>query len=103
MGVKIVGGASAASVNGISFVQHGRASSTLESVIRSHHIYKHIWQPLVGEILTLEREEGNNHDNSLSVSSRMLLALAMFLESFRECFGTSSGTEGPSLVKLPGG
>jgi len=34
---------------------------------------------------------------SLSVSSRMLLSLAMFPESF----STSSGTEGPSLVKLP--
>jgi len=35
--------------------------------------------------------------NSLSVSSSMLL----FLESFRGCFGTSSGTERPPLVKLP--
>ena len=43
--------------------------------------------------------------NSLSLSSRMLLSLAMFLESFGGCFGgcfgTSSGTEGPPLVKLP--
>ena len=39
-----------------------RQASTLESVIRGHHIYKQIWQSLVGEILTLEREEGNNHD-----------------------------------------
>ena len=39
--------------------------------------------------------------NLLSVSSRMLLSLAMFLESFRGCFGTSSSTEEPSLVKLP--
>ena len=38
--------------------------------------------------------------NSLSVSSRMLLSLAMFLESFRGCLGTSSGMEGPSLVNL---
>ena len=35
---------------------------TLESVIRGHHIYKRIWRPLVGEVLTLEREEGNTHD-----------------------------------------
>ena len=34
----------------------------LESVIRGRHNYKQIWQPLVGEILTLEREEGNNRD-----------------------------------------
>ena len=38
--------------------------------------------------------------NSLSVFSSML-QLAMFLESFHECCGTSSGTERPSLVKLP--
>ena len=35
---------------------------TLESVIRGHHIYKRIWRSLVGEVLTLEREEGNTHD-----------------------------------------
>ena len=39
--------------------------------------------------------------NMLSVFSSMLLSLAMFLASFRECFGTFSGTERPSLVKLP--
>ena len=34
---------------------------TWQSVICGHdHIYKQIWQPLVGEMLTLEREEGNN-------------------------------------------
>ena len=38
--------------------------------------------------------------NSLSVS-RMVLSLAMVLESFCRCFGTSSGTERPLLVKLP--
>ena len=39
-----------------------QASTNLESVIRGRHNYKQIWQPLVGEILTLEREEGNNRD-----------------------------------------
>ena len=42
-------------------------ASTLESVIRGHHIYKHIWWPFVGEVLTSEREEGNNH-NKFAVS-----------------------------------
>ena len=37
-------------------------ASILESVIRGRHIYKQIWRPLVKEILTLEREEDNNHD-----------------------------------------
>ena len=38
------------------------AERTLESLNRGRHIYKQIWWPLVGEILTLEWEEGNNHD-----------------------------------------
>ena len=39
----------------ISLTQHSRAS------FRGHHIYKQILWPLVGETLTLEGEEGNNH------------------------------------------
>ena len=39
-----------------------RQASTLETVICGRHIYKQIWRPLVGEILTLEREEGSNRD-----------------------------------------
>ena len=39
--------------------------------------------------------------NSLPVSSRILLSLAIVLESFCRCFGASSGTERPLLVKLP--
>ena len=35
---------------------------TVESVIRGHHVYKHIWTPLSGEELALERELHNPHD-----------------------------------------
>ena len=34
----------------------------IESVIRGHHVYKSIWHPILGEQLTHEREDGNNHD-----------------------------------------
>ena len=34
----------------------------MESVIRGHHIYKSIWHPILGEQLTLEREDENSHD-----------------------------------------
>lgn len=34
----------------------------LESVIRGHYVYKSIWHPILGEQLTLEREDGNGHD-----------------------------------------
>ena len=57
-----MGGAFTASVKPL--VQHGRASS---KYIGEHgrHIYKQMWRPLVGEISTLEREEGNNNHDSL--------------------------------------
>ena len=85
MGVKIV-----AVLSLLSLYCLFNMASILESVIRDHHIYKQIWWPLVREILTLEWEESNSHDK---FSSRMLLSLAIFLESFHGCFGTSSGTE----------
>ena len=42
----------------------GSSNSAFEkaSVIRGHHIYKSIWTPVVGEELTLQREDGNDHD-----------------------------------------
>ena len=35
---------------------------TMESVIRGHHIYKSIQHPILGEQLTLEREDENSHN-----------------------------------------
>ena len=132
MGVKIVGGAFAASVK--SFIQHGRASTKYwpgvsESLIGysdrgsinprtewpgggggGHSIggslksTTPIWRPLVGEILTWPWNGRTATTTTKSLSCSFLkhaTALAMFLESFRGCFGTSSGAEGPPLVKLP--
>ena len=35
-----------------------------ESVVRGHHISKTYWTPIIGEILTTETEDGNEHDNN---------------------------------------
>ena len=32
------------------------------SVVRGHHIYKTYWTPVVGEELTLETKDDNEHD-----------------------------------------
>ena len=32
------------------------------SAIRGHHVYKDIWNPVIGEVLVCKREEENNHD-----------------------------------------
>ena len=34
-----------------------------ESVVRGHHIYQKSWTPVIGEVLTVEREENNPHDD----------------------------------------
>jgi len=34
-----------------------------DSVVREHHIYKTIWTPFIGEILTVNREEDNSYDS----------------------------------------
>ena len=31
-------------------------------VVRGHHVYKSVWHPVLGEQLTLERENSNSHD-----------------------------------------
>ena len=67
-------------------------ASTLESIIRGHHIYKQIWWPLVGEILTLEREEGRNHDNFTVSLLKNATVIGHVLR-----FGTIPGTEGHHL------
>ena len=82
--------------------KHSRASSKyLESVIRGRHIYKQIWQLLVGEILTLEREECYNHEKIAVSLLKHATVLGHVPQSFRGCFDISSGMERPSLAKLP--
>ena len=95
-----MGGAFAASVKPLFQHEH-QTSTNLESVTRGRHNYKQIWRPLVGEILTLEREEDNNHDKFAVSLLKHASVLGHVPQSFRGCFGTSSGTERPSLVKLP--
>ena len=34
-----------------------------ETVIRGHHIYKSVWSPTLGEIVSVDREHGNTHDS----------------------------------------
>ena len=35
----------------------------LDSVVRGHHVYKTVWTPFFGEILTAVPEPGNSHDS----------------------------------------
>ena len=40
----------------------------VESVIRGHHIYKSIWNPVIGEDLEVRREPENVHDRRAVVT-----------------------------------
>ena len=42
-----------------------------ESVIRGHHVYKKCWTPVTGEVLPVEREENNQHDQYAVAVTRM--------------------------------
>ena len=33
-----------------------------DSVVRGHHIYKSTWTPFAGEVLSVNEEDGNEHD-----------------------------------------
>ena len=66
---------------------------SLESVIHGHQIYKQIWQ-----LLTLELEEGNNHDKFAVSLLKHATVLGHVPREFLGMFWHSSGTEGPSLV-----
>ena len=39
-----------------------RAIYCKESVVRGHHIFKRIWTPVIGEVVTVAREAGNTED-----------------------------------------
>ena len=98
MGGKIVGGAFTASVK--SLVQLGRASS--KYLGQRHTLPPHLYTSRFGGCLSERYYPWNMRrattlTNLLSVYSSVL----QFLESLGGCFGTFSGTERPSLVKLP--
>ena len=35
----------------------------IEVVVRRHHVYKAIWNPVIGEVLVCEQETGNDEDS----------------------------------------
>ena len=37
-------------------------SISVDSVVRGHHVYKEIWTPELGEVLTVCKEPDNIHD-----------------------------------------
>ena len=55
------------------------------SVIRGHHVYKAIWTPIVGENLSLQLEEENEHDNHAVVGMSDNTIVGQMLRSL-SCF-----------------
>ena len=51
----------------------------VESVIRGHHIYKSIWNPIIGEDLEVCREPDNVHDRRAVSYKRVELLWDMYM------------------------
>ena len=49
-------------ISAAAIYSYGR-SHQMESVIRGHHVYKHVWTPFEGEELVLEQEHHNSYDH----------------------------------------
>ena len=81
------------------------ADSTFEmdSRIRGHHVYKTVWTPVIGEILSCEREEDNLHDlfavrarghvHTYDVTCNHALRLIFGGLNFRDVNGDHENTE----------
>ena len=53
------------------------------SVVRGHHIYKSLWTPEANEILLLQRETGNEHDEyTVAVLQQLLRLTILFAAVF---------------------
>ena len=39
------------------------AEHIIERAVRGHHIYKRIWEPVIGQRLQVRKQEGNEKDN----------------------------------------
>ncbi len=67
----------------------GNCVKEVQSYVRGLHVYVHVWEPTVGEVLTLKREPTNNKDrlavaitNDDSVVGHMPFILAPLVSYF---------------------
>ena len=37
-------------------------SFSLTTAVRGFHVYKNVWEPTIGEVLSCEKDNGNSHD-----------------------------------------
>ena len=44
------------------------------SVVKAHHVYKAVWTPFLGEELSVQPEDHNDHDeHAIAVTTRRLI------------------------------
>ena len=56
----------------------------MESVVRGHHVYKEIWTPELGEVLTVCKEPDNIHDRHAVCVKVAAHALRSVLRKFTQ-------------------
>ena len=45
---------------------------SVADAVQGHHVYKEDWTPVIGEVLSCEREIGNRHDPQAVAVKRLL-------------------------------
>lgn len=69
-----------------------------ESVIRGHHVYKSVWSPTLGEIVSVDHEHGNTPTVTLFVCWKETQLLAMLPENWQSISGFSLDTVEPIIT-----
>ena len=72
-------------------LSHGRKmySFSLTTAVCGFHIYKDVWEPTIGEVLSCERDIGNSHDTftvAIKNSSEVVGHVPRFLSSICSIF-----------------
>ena len=57
-----------------------------ESVVRGHHIYKTSWTTVIGEELTVKREENKHNEHAVAVKKNGAMSATCHILS-QECLG----------------
>ena len=64
-------------------------SFSLTTTVRGFHIYKNVWEPTIGEMLSCERDNGNSHNTfavAIKNSSKVVGHIPRFLSSICSIF-----------------
>ena len=67
---------------GLACLEMANERFFVDSVVRGFHVYKDVWNPVVGETLICEKEFGNLHDPYAVMLCQLFVEVALLLDTF---------------------